>query len=107
MDVLHRIKRLIAAGRFYVTLKAEAELDSDGLVPQDAVEAILNAQSIKKMLKSRSADRGFAGEKLYVIEGFNYTGTLIYTKGAIKREADGEVFYLFVSSKRSTIGDWS
>jgi hypothetical protein len=105
MDVLHRIKRLVASGRYHVTLKAEAELNADGLVPQDAVEAVLNAQSIKKSLRSRSANRSFAGEKLYVIEGFNYTGTLIYSKGAIKRETDGEVFYLLISSKRSTIGD--
>ena len=106
MDILHRIKRLVASGRYHVTLKAEAELDADGLVPQDAVEAILNAQSIKKTLRSRSPTRSTSGEKLYVIEGFNYTGTLIYTKGAIKREAQNEIFYLLISSKRSTLGEW-
>lgn len=105
MDVLHRIKRLVASGRFHVTLKAQAELDADDLSPQDAIEAILNAQAIKKTLRSRSQQRESASEKLYVIEGFNYAGTLIYTKGAIKREAEGEVFYLLISSKRSTIGD--
>lgn len=105
MDILHRIKRLVALGRYHSTLKAEAELDADGLVPQDAVEAILNAQAIKKVLRSTSPQRSVAGEKLYVIEGFNYTGTLIYTKGAIKRETDGDVFYLLISSKISTFGD--
>src|SRR6185436_12834091 len=80
MDVLHRIKRLVASGRFHATLKAEEELNLDGLTPQDAVEAILNAQVIKKVLRSTSPRRATADEKLYVIEGFNYTGTLIYTK---------------------------
>jgi len=105
MDILNRIKRLVARGQYHVTLKAQAELDDDGLRPLDAVEAILNAQSIKKVLRSRSSRRSFAGEKLYVIEGFNYAGTLLYTKGAIKREAGQEVYYLLISSKLSTLGD--
>ena len=87
MDALNRIKRLVAAGRYRLTLKAQDELAADGLSPADAVEAILNAQAIKKVLRSRSVRRGHSAEKLYVIESFNFSGTLIYTKGAIKNEA--------------------
>ena len=105
MDVLLRIKRLVAGNCYRLSNKAADELASDGLAPQDAVEAILNAQSIKKTLRSRSDRRNVSGEKLYVIEGFNYDGSLIYTKGAIKREAGQEIYYLFISSKISTLGD--
>ena len=48
MDVLHRIKRLVAAGRYRLSLKAQDELALDALTPADAVEAVLNAQEIKK-----------------------------------------------------------
>lgn len=57
------------------------------------------------MLCSRSPGRVHRGEKLYVIVSFNYTGSLIYTKGAIKRQEDQEIFYILISSKRSTLGD--
>lgn len=43
MDILNRIKRLVAGGRYRLSIKAQVELDADGLVPLDAVEAILNA----------------------------------------------------------------
>lgn len=105
MDLLSHIKRLVSRGDYRLTHKALEELHVDGLTPQDAVESILNAQAIKKVLRSLSRQRRSAGEKLYVIESFNYDGTLIYTKGAIKREAAREVYYLFVSSKRSTLGE--
>ena len=102
MDILQRIKRLVALGRYKATIKAEEELVADGLQVQDAVEAILSARDIKKVLRSTSIWRSRADEKLYVIEGVNFTGTLIYTKGAIKREEAGEVFYVLISSKIST-----
>lgn len=105
MDILSRIKRLVLRGDYRLTDKATEELYQDGLGPLDAAEAVINAQRIKKILRSRSPYRSGAGEKLYVIEGFNYEGTLLYTKGAIKNEGGREVFYLFVSSKISTLGD--
>jgi hypothetical protein len=40
--------------------------------------------------------------KLYVIKSFSFSGTLIYTKGAIVREAGQEVFYILVSAKIAT-----
>lgn len=68
-----------------------------GLSGMDAVEAVLNASMIQKFTPGRRGAR----EKLYVIESFSYTGTLIYTKGKIARHAGEEVFYFFLSSKRS------
>lgn len=91
MDILNRIKRLVARGDYRITGKAAFELQADALVPQDAVEAILNAQEIEKAIRSRSSRRARAGEKLYVIKGCNYAGTFIYTKGAIKREAGRQI----------------
>jgi hypothetical protein len=105
MDILNRIKRLVARGDYRLTDKATTELYVDGLTPLDAAEAILNAQAIKKVQRSRSRRRSHAGERLYVIEGFNYAGTLVYTKGTIKREAGYEIYYLFISSKVSTLAD--
>jgi hypothetical protein len=105
LDILNKIKRLLVRGQYEITLKAQTELDADGLRPQDAIEAILNAHLIKKTIRSRSRHRAQAGEKLYVIEGSNFTGTYIYTKGAIKRQAGEEIFYLLISSKISTYGD--
>lgn len=104
MDVLHRIKRLMIQGKYHFTQKASDELALDELDRADAVEAIVNSTHISKVLRSRSPFRGRADEKLYVIEGFSYGGTLIYTKGKISREAGEEVYYIFISSKRSTYG---
>jgi hypothetical protein len=101
MDVLHRIKWLVVRGRCRLTYKAVLELHADGLDPEDAFEALLNAQAIKKVLRSRTRGR----EKMYVIESFSYHGTLIYTKGRFAREAGEEVYYLLISSKISTFGD--
>ena len=105
MDVLLRIKRLVASGRYRFSRKALDELESDDLDPQDAVEAVLNAQTVLKTLRSTSPLRGPGSEKLYVIEGFNYSGELLYTKGKITRQAGEEVYYFFISSKRSRFTD--
>jgi hypothetical protein len=102
MDVLVRIKRLVLHGSVRFTEKARAEMEADDLGPTDIVEAIVNPQAIDKTLRSRSRLRRHAGERLYVIKSFNYSGTLIYTKGAIVREAGQESFYVFVSSKIAT-----
>jgi hypothetical protein len=103
MDVLVRIKRLVLSGQYRFTEKARDEMDIDGLVPQDIVESILNAQSIKKTLRSTSQRRQ-GPERLHVIESFNYSGTLIYTKGKITNEQSVAVYYVLVSSKRATLG---
>ncbi len=100
-----RIKRLVASGRYRFSRKALDELEHDDLDPQDAVEAVLNAQTIMKTLRSTSPRRGLSGERVYVIEGFNYSGELLYTKGKITRQAGEEVYYFFISSKRSRFTD--
>lgn len=101
MEVLVRIKRLIAGRKYRFSEKALDELDRDGLVPQDAIESVLNAQTIAKSIKSTSPQQRRAREMLYVIESFSYTGQLIYTKGKIAREAGETVYYFFISAKAS------
>lgn len=103
MDILLRIKRLVLRGQIRFTVKAYDELDADGLTIDDAAESLLNAQWIDKTL--RSTRRRHRGDKLYVIRSFNFSGTLIYTKGKIAREPEREVFYVLVSAKVATWAD--
>jgi len=41
-------------------------------------------------------------EKLYVIKGMTFDGLEIYTKGKIMKKEGTDVFYIFISSKKST-----
>jgi hypothetical protein len=86
-------------------MKARTEMRADGLFATDVVEAILNAQAISKVIRSRSIRRQSAHEKLYVIKSHNYSGTLLYTKGKIDRRGQIEVFYVFISAKVPTLGN--
>lgn len=104
MDVLNRIKSLIVRGKYRFTLKASNEVEMDGLDEVDVLESILNARTIRKTLRTTSAASSRAGEKLYVIESPNFKGTLIYSKGKIAREAGEEIYYIFISSKKSRSG---
>ena len=99
VDVLTRIKKLVIARRVEFALKAEEERLRDGLTVEDVLESVVNANAIKKTIRSRSAQRSHARERLYVVESPNFSGTWIYTKGTIRRKAGQEVFYVFVSSK--------
>jgi hypothetical protein len=99
MDILASIKRVVVAGRLEFTLKAEIERVRDGLSVEDVMESILNANAIKKTLRSRSTLRRGRCEPLYVIESPNYGGTWIYTKGSIRKKAGELVFYVFISAK--------
>ena len=103
MDVLFRIKQLVLRGCIRFTEKARGEMDADGLGVNQVVESIVNAQSIAKTVRSRSYAKRHASERLYVIKSFSYDGTLIYTKGAIVRQAKREIFYVFVSAKIATL----
>ena len=105
MDVLQRIKQLVFERRVEFTEKARDEMEADGLRRSDVFQSLLNAQMITKVLRSTSRFRRLKGERLYVIKSFDFQGTLIYTKGAIIREPEGEVFYVLVSSKISTYDD--
>ena len=99
MDVLVRIKRLVIARRVEFTMKATEERLRDGLSVEDVLESIVNANAIKKVLRSRSVQRVEARERLYVIESPTFTGTWVYTKGTLRRKGGREVFYVFVSAK--------
>ncbi len=105
MDPLLRIKRLVLEGRVRYTKKALTEMEADILTRAEVYESVLNAQTIYKTLRSRSRWREYPGEKLYVIKSFSYGGTFIYTKGAIRKEAKREVFYILVSAKLATHED--
>lgn len=100
-DVLVKIKRLLLAGRYRFTAKAELEMLGDDLLPLDVLEAIINAVGVKKVVVSRSTHRRSRREKLYIIESFTYDGVFVYTKGTFRKEDGVEVYYLLISSKRS------
>lgn len=102
MDTLVRIKRLVLRGWIRFTEKARDEMDAAELTATDVVESIVNAPGIAKTIRSTGRSKRGRGEKLYVIKSFCYDGTLIYTKRAIVREGDREVFYVFVSAKIAT-----
>lgn len=101
MDLLVRIKRLVIAGQVIFTEKAEDEMNADDLTPELVYEAILNAPAITKILRSRNPRSG-QRERLYVIKGLTFDGLAIYTKGKILQYGQREVFYVLISSKRST-----
>lgn len=101
MDPLIRIKRLIISGKIIFTEKAEDEMIRDDLTLEMISEAILNAPAITKTLRSRNPISG-QRETLYVIKGLTFDGLVIYTKGKILAYQNREVFYVLISSKRST-----
>jgi hypothetical protein len=101
-DALTWIKRLVVAGNVEFTEKALEEQVVDDLAVEDVLESVLNANAIKKVLRSKSPFRTKPHERLYVIESPSFAGIWIYTKGAIRRQNRGKsVFYVFVSSKIS------
>jgi hypothetical protein len=101
MDALIRIKRLVLTQRVIFTAKAESEMYADGLSHEVVFEAIINAPAITKSLRSRLPQSG-RRDTLYVIKGITYDGLVIYTKGKIVTFEGREVFYVLISSKRST-----
>jgi len=101
MDILVRIKRLVIARNVLFTQKAECEMAADSLTPELVYESILNAPSIFKDLRSRNP-RTKKSERLYVIKGLTFDGLDIYTKGKILNKEGVDVFYVLISSKKST-----
>lgn len=101
MDTLIRIKRLVIARRVLFTEKAEIEMARDALTPELVYESILNAPAIFKALRSRNP-RTKKVEKLYVLRGLTFDGLDIYTKGKILKKEGVDIFYVLISSKRST-----
>jgi len=101
MDVLVRIKRLVIARRVLFTEKAESEMAAEALTPELVYEAVLNAPAVFKTLRSRNP-RTRRMERLYVIKGLTFDGLDIYTKGKILTKEGVDIFYVLISSKRST-----
>ena len=100
MDLLSRIKRLVASGHVSFSVKAGEELAREGYFPDSVKESILNAPLINKKLRSHHPVTG-EREYLYVIIGSSYDGLICYTKETIRREQDEETYYIVISSKRS------
>ena len=101
MDILVRIKKLVLEDFVRYTAKAVMEMDSDGLTELDVKEAIVSANSLRKVVRSTSSRRIREKEKLYIIVGVNFGGIPIYTKGTIRKGLDHkEYLYIFISSKR-------
>lgn len=101
MDAFKRIKRLVMARQVKFTEKAAMEMKVDHLLPEMVFEAIWNAPSIYKTVRSKNPRTG-KRETLYIIKGLTLEGMLIYTKGKIADYEGQEVFYVIISSKRST-----
>jgi hypothetical protein len=101
MDILVKIKRLVVSRRVLFTEKAEIEMAMDALTPELVYEAILNAPSIFKVLRSRNP-KTRRSERLYVIKGLTFDGLAVYTKGKILKKEGIDVFYVLISSKKST-----
>jgi len=101
MDALITIKRLVISRRVLFTEKAEIEMAQDVLTPELVYEAILNAPAIFKVLRSRNPQT-HRTERLYVIKGLTFDGIDVYTKGKILKKEGVDIFYVLISSKRST-----
>ena len=101
-SILVKIKRLVLQGRYVFTQKALTEMDADNLTEEEVIESILTAQFVRAKI-STSEFRTGRRERIYIIESYSFTGTLIYTKGAIKGRGADEKYYLLVSSKKSVI----
>ncbi|HBQ21704.1 MAG TPA: hypothetical protein DD708_07195 [Deltaproteobacteria bacterium] len=100
---LYKIKRLILKGNYKFTDKAETEMYATNITRTDVLEAIVNAFSIDKIMKSISPGKTHRGEKVYVIKGVTYDNIPIYTKGAIKQFNGRDILYILISAKREGI----
>ncbi|HEX7602426.1 MAG TPA: hypothetical protein VF316_12510 [Polyangiaceae bacterium] len=102
---LFRIKRCCLNGRIVFTSKADGERVASGLSHDDVIEAVVNAPAIYKVLRSRSTARTVRTERLYVVVGLTHDAVIVYTKGALRRFAGEDHFYVFISTKRSVDDD--
>ncbi len=95
----------MAAGRYEFTLKADLECAADGLRREDVLESILTAQFVR-VKKSKSPWRRGRRERLYIIDGFNFEGVAIFSKGVVRALGRHESeFYILISGKRSARSD--
>jgi len=101
VEALIRIKRLVIARKVLFTEKADLEMARDALTPELVYEAILNAPVVFKTIQSRRSGAGKT-EWLYIIKGLTFDGLAVYTKGKILKYQGSDVFYVLISSKKST-----
>jgi hypothetical protein len=98
---LVQIKRMVAAGRYDFTVKADLECAADDLTREDVIESILTAQFLRAKNSTSPWRRG-QRERVYIIESFNFEGIPIYSKGVTRRTSGDEPsFYILISGKRS------
>ena len=101
MDILVRIKRLVVSRRVLFTEKAEIEMARDALTPETGIrsdpERTGNIQGVAFAQSEDEKER-----KLYVIKGLTFDGLAVYTKGKILKKEGIDVFYVLISSKKST-----
>jgi len=83
-NTLVNIKRMIISDRYVFTKKAEIEMFIDGLTEEDVLESILNANGIKKVLRSTSSNAS-QGEKLYVIESQECPANIVFIGEKVSR----------------------
>lgn len=76
MSTLIRIKELVINGNVIYTKKADLEMARDHLTRGMVQQAIINAPTITKTLRSRSPIHA-RRELLYIIVGMTYTGLII------------------------------
>ena len=100
-DVLLRIKRAVLSGRYAFSEKARLEMERDGLTELDVAEAIISAPAIYKKIRSTSRERRRRLEYLYIIYGTTFDGLVVYTKGKLSSDAEGDFYYFLLSSKRA------
>ena len=99
--ILARIQRAVRTGCFDFSMKARLEMQADELAEISIVESILNATAIYKSLRSNSPRRKTQREYLHIIISEDSSGLLIYTKGKLTKYGTTEIYYFFVSAKRS------
>ena len=105
---IHKLVRRLLDGQYITCLhyrdkftEEQIEMARDSLTPELVYEAILNAPAIFKVLRSRKPKSG-KSERLYVIKGLTFDGIDIYTKGKLLKKERIDVFYVLISSKKST-----
>ena len=100
-DLLLRIKRAVLAGNIVFTVKAQDEMERDGLLRADVTESIVYANAIYKTISSANPHTG-KKEHLHIINSTNLSGLPVYSKGKLVAEAGVETYYVLISAKRST-----
>jgi hypothetical protein len=101
MDLLRRIKSLIVHRHYRYTVKAADKLETDDLEEEDVFESIRQRRADQQ---NPAIDKT-TGRKALCHRKHQLQRDAHLQQGAIRREAGEEVYYIFVSAKRSKFGD--